>query len=193
MFPLNTVSTIADFAAASAASAQALAEAELAASQAQEAASAAAALAAATSVASQAVQDASEMAAVTPPAVEPVAKPAKESKEIKEIKEAKKPAKAEPSSDEAWVSQLPATAYVVQLVAMDTKEEMRSFQRSNAVYAKARIMQAKHKDNGKTYFILVAGPFETKAQADAFMQSSPLLAKGWLRSSKSMKNQYNKS
>ena len=183
-------------AAASAASAQALAEAELAASQAQEAASAAseaAALAAATSVASQAVQDASEMAAVTPPVVEPVAKPAKESKEIKEIKEAKKPAKAEPSSDEAWVSQLPATAYVVQLVAMDTKEEMRSFQRSNAVYAKARIMQAKHKDNGKTYFILVAGPFETKAQADAFMQSSPLLAKGWLRSSKSMKNQYNKS
>jgi hypothetical protein len=40
---------------------------------------------------------------------------------------------------------------------------------------------------------LVAGPFETKAQADAFMQSSPLLAKGWLRSSKSMKTQFTKS
>jgi hypothetical protein len=39
----------------------------------------------------------------------------------------------------------------------------------------------------------VAGPFETKSQADAFMQSNPLLAKGWLRSSKSMKNQFSKS
>jgi septal ring-binding cell division protein DamX len=88
---------------------------------------------------------------------------------------------------------LPANAYVVQLAAMDTQDEMRSFQRSNAAYATARIMRARHKDTGKRYFILVAGPFEGKAQADAFMQTSPLLAKGWLRSSKSMKTQFTKS
>jgi septal ring-binding cell division protein DamX len=102
-------------------------------------------------------------------------------------------AKPDAGSDEAWVNQLPAGAYVVQLAAMDTQEDMRSFQRSNAAYAKARIMRARHKDSGKRYYILVAGPFETKAQADAFMQSSPLLAKGWLRSTKSMAAQFTKS
>jgi septal ring-binding cell division protein DamX len=107
--------------------------------------------------------------------------------------DAKADAKPEAGSDEAWVSQLPASAYVVQLAAMDTQEDMRSFQRSNAVYAKARILRARHKDSGKRYYILVAGPFETKAQADAFMQSSPLLAKGWLRSTKSMTAQFTKS
>ena len=34
---------------------------------------------------------------------------------------------------------------------------------------------------------------DTPAQADAFMQSNPLLTKGWLRSAKSMKTQFTKS
>jgi hypothetical protein len=76
---------------------------------------------------------------------------------------------------------------------MDTQEDMRSFQRSNAAYAKARILRARQKDSNKRYYILVAGPFESKSQADAFMQSNPLLSKGWLRSSKSMKSQFTKS
>jgi septal ring-binding cell division protein DamX len=101
--------------------------------------------------------------------------------------------KSDANSDEAWVNQLLANAYVVQLAAMDTQDEMRSFQRSNAAYAKTRIMRTRHKDTAKHYFILVAGPFHSKAQANAFMQSSPLLAKGWLRSSKSMKAQFEKS
>jgi septal ring-binding cell division protein DamX len=107
--------------------------------------------------------------------------------------EPKAEASSDNNTDEAWVNQLPANGYVVQLAAMDTQDEMRSFQRSNAVYAKARIMRTRHKDTGKRYFILVAGPFETKTQADSFMQSSPLLAKGWLRSTKSMKTQFTKS
>jgi septal ring-binding cell division protein DamX len=101
--------------------------------------------------------------------------------------------KSEASSDEAWVKQLPPNGYVVQLAAMDTQDDMRSFQRSNAAYAKARIMRARQKDSGKRYYILVAGPFETKAQADAFMQSNPLLNKGWLRSTKSMTAQFIKT
>ena len=187
-------------AAASAASADALAAAELAASVANEAAR----------VASQAEQVASAASAAASAAVAPIAvvasapasgasadaveKPKTDKERKADAKaNAKVEAKAEANSDEAWVDQLPANAYVVQLAAMDTQEEMRSFQRSNAAYSKARIMRTRHKDNGKRYFILVAGPFETKAQADAFMQSSPLLAKGWLRTSKSMKTQFTKS
>ena len=143
-------------------------------------------------VASQAEEVASAASAVASVAVAPVAVPATVASEPVAVA-AKTETKPEANSDEAWVKQLPANGYVVQLAAMDTQEDMRSFQRSNAAYAKARIMRARQKDSGKRYFILVAGPFETKAQADAFMQSSPLLAKGWLRSTKSMTAQFTKS
>jgi septal ring-binding cell division protein DamX len=96
-------------------------------------------------------------------------------------------------SDDQWVAQLPSGSYVLQLSAMDTEEEMRAFKRSNPAYAKARIMQAPKKGSNKRYFILVAGPFESKAEADAYMQTSPLLAKGWLRTAKSMKTQFGKA
>ena len=175
-------------AAASAASAEALAAAELAASMADEAArvaSEAQAAASAASAAASVIASTASDTVVAASAEEPVKK--------KTDKEPKTEAKAEPGSDEAWVEQLPANAYVVQLAAMDTQDDMRSFQRSNAVYTKARILRARQKDSNKRYYILVAGPFETKSQADAFMQSNPLLAKGWLRSSKSMKNQFSKS
>jgi septal ring-binding cell division protein DamX len=176
--PEEAASAAAAAAAASAASAQALATAELAASVAAEATRVASAAEVAASTASAAAS-----AAVLAPEPE---------KKEPEKKAADKPAD-EKDSDEAWVNQLPANGYVVQLAAMDTQDEMRSFQRSNAVYAKARIMRTRHKDSGKRFYILVAGPFETKAQADSFMQSSPLLAKGWLRSTKSMKTQFTKS
>jgi cell division septation protein DedD len=173
--------------AAAAASADALAAAELAASVAS-----AADMAARVASEAEAAASAASAAVVmtTPAASEPavVAAVAKDPKP-----DTKTETKPDANSDEAWVSQLPANAYVVQLAAMDTQDEMRSFQRSNAAYATARIMRARHKDTGKRYFILVAGPFEGKAQADAFMQTSPLLAKGWLRSSKSMKTQFTKS
>jgi len=185
-------------AAAAAASAEALAAAELAASVSLDAERAASE--------AEAIASAASAAVATPVASEPVVVasaevPAKKSNDKERKSEAKAEAKAgaktdakpEANSDEAWVDQLPANAYVVQLAALDTQDEIRSFQRSNAVYAKARIMRTRHKDTGKRYFILVAGPFESKAQADTFMQSSPLLSKGWLRNSKSIKTQFTKS
>jgi cell division septation protein DedD len=187
-------------AAASAASAEALAAAELAASVANEAArvaSQAEEVASAASAAASVAAAAPVASAAPQPAVTAASEPSAKTKTDKERKaekaDAKADVKADASSDEAWVNDLPANGYVVQLAAMDTQEDMRSFQRSNAVYAKARILRARHKDTGKRYFILVAGPFETKTQADAFMQSNPLLSKGWLRSSKSMKTQFTKS
>jgi len=191
-------------AAAAVASAEALAAAEQAASLASEAARVASETETTASTASAAV------AAVTPVVLEPAvvasgevrAKKTGDKERKPETKvdakadvktDAKNDTKSEASSDDVWVNDLPANGYVVQLAAMDTQDEMRSFQRSNAAYAKTRIMRTRHKDTGKRYFILVAGPFESKAQADAFMQSSPLLAKGWLRNTKSMKTQFTKS
>jgi hypothetical protein len=182
-------------AAASAASAEALAAAELAASVASQAALVASQAESVASAASAAASVASEPVAVASAEVPAKNKTEKErqAEKAQAKSDSKVDTKADPSSDEAWVNQLPASGYVVQLAAMDTQEDMRSFQRSNAAYAKARILRARQKDNGKRYYILVAGPFETKSQADAFMQSNPLLAKGWLRSTKSMTAQFTKS
>lgn len=99
---------------------------------------------------------------------------------------------ADTKSDEAWVNQMPANGYVVQLAAFDTEEETQAFKRAQTLYAKARVLRVYKKDSKKRYFILVAGPWATKAEADAFMQSSPVLAKGWLRSAKSLKAQFTK-
>lgn len=100
---------------------------------------------------------------------------------------------AAPKSDDQWVAQLSSGSYVLQLAAMDTEDEIRAFKRSNPVYAKARILQAPKKSGNKRYFILVVGPFESKESADTYMQTSPLLAKGWLRTAKSMKTQFGKT
>jgi hypothetical protein len=183
--------------AAAAASADALAAAEQAASVASEAARVAseadAVASAAIPVASSAIEPASAAPAVEKKTNDKSLKSEAKADTKAETKpEQKTEASADDSSDEAWVNQLPPNGFVVQLAAMDTQEEMRSFQRSNAAYAKARIMRTRHKDTGKRFYILVAGPFETKTQADSFMQSSPLLAKGWLRSTKSMKTQFTK-
>ncbi len=95
------------------------------------------------------------------------------------------------SSDEEWLKQLPANSYVVQLAAFDTEPEMLAFKRSNKLYAKSRIMTPRKKGGAKqNYFILLSGPFASKSEADAYMQSSPLLAKAWLRTSQSLKTQF---
>jgi len=99
---------------------------------------------------------------------------------------------ADKLSDADWVNQLPDEGFVLQLAAFDVEDEMQTFKRSQAAYASARVMQVRKKDTNKRYFILLAGPFETKPEADRFMKSSPLLAKGWLRSVKSVKAQLSK-
>jgi hypothetical protein len=101
-------------------------------------------------------------------------------------------AQADKVSDADWISQLPDEGFVLQLAAFDVEDEMLTFKRSQAAYASARVMQVRKKDTNKRYFILLAGPFETKPDADRFMKSSPLLAKGWLRSVKSVKAQLTK-
>ncbi len=98
--------------------------------------------------------------------------------------------KSDELSDEAWVKQLTDSSYVLQLSAADTEEDILKFKNSHPIYAKARVMSAPKKDSKKRYFILVAGPFENKTDADTYVNSHPLLSKGWLRNAKSMRNQF---
>ncbi len=138
-----------------------------------------------------AVKDTKEIASKEPASKQPSAKEPDKKEPPK--KEAQTNAtQADKISDADWVSQLPDDGFVLQLAAFDMEDEMFTFKRSQAAYATARVMQVRKKDTNKRYFILLAGPFETKPEADRFMKSSPLLAKGWLRSVKSVKAQLTK-
>ncbi len=172
-------------AAAQAASdaAQAMAQAaSQVASQAEATASAASSNASAPVAASEVV------AAPLPVSSAPVA----DTEPVSAVKESKsaKGKKSEDVSDEAWVRQLGDDSYVLQLSAADTEEDILKFKRSHPIYANTRVMSAPKKDSKKRYFILVAGPFENKTDADTYVKSHPLLSKGWLRNAKSMRNQF---
>jgi hypothetical protein len=139
-----------------------------------------------------AVKDTKEVASKEPASKQPSAKePDKKEPPKKEAQT--NAAQADKISDADWVSQLPDDGFVLQLAAFDVEDEMLTFKRSQAAYASARVMQVRKKDTNKRYYILLAGPFETKPDADRFMKSSPLLAKGWLRSVKSVKAQLTKA
>ena len=135
---------------------------------------------------------ASEVAATAPVASEPaVVVPVKDkgSKEVANKEAQINATQSDKVSDVDWVNQLPEEGFVLQLAAFDVEDEIQAFKRSHPAYASARVMQVRKKDTNKRYFILLAGPFETKPEADRFMKSSPLLSKGWLRSVKSVKAQ----
>jgi hypothetical protein len=127
----------------------------------------------------------------TPAAVNQAAVPASETKpSAAPTKAAAKT--TEDTSDAAWLKQLPSNGYVVQLAAFDTEEEILAFKRANKLYEKARVLSPRKKGTTRRYFILVSGPFENKVDADAYMRTSPLLAKAWLRSSQSIQSQFDR-
>ena len=138
-----------------------------------------------------AIKDAKEVVSKEPASKQPSAKEPDKKEPSKKETQTNAP-QADKISDADWVSQLPDDGFVLQLAAFDVEEEMLTFKRSQAAYGSARVMQVRKKDTNKRYFILLAGPFETKPEADRFMKSSPLLAKGWLRSVKSVKAQLTK-
>jgi len=91
--------------------------------------------------------------------------------------------------DQRWVQQLPEDAWVMQHAALDTAEEASSFQQSSPFYRDARIMYTKRRD-AAPYYIVVTGPYTSRQDADAEVRKHPIMSKSWIRSAKSLKNQF---
>ena len=111
--------------------------------------------------------------------------PPLERQERAERTESSQTAQVALTADEAWIEQLPASSYLVQLASFDTEAEMLSFQRKDPVYQQAKVLELRRKD--KRYYVLVAGPMPSRAQAETYLQSHPLLAQGWVRSARSLR------
>ncbi len=91
--------------------------------------------------------------------------------------------------DQRWVQQLPEDGWVMQHAALDTAEEASSFQQSSPFYRDARIMYTKRRD-AAPYYIVVTGPYSSRQEADAEVRKHPIMSKSWIRSAKSLKNQF---
>jgi hypothetical protein len=90
----------------------------------------------------------------------------------------------------AWVSALPAKAWVLQLAAMPTKAEILTLKEETPAFASAQVLLTQNPQSKKPYYILVRGPFASKEVAQNLMSSTPSLAKAWLRSAQSLKTQF---
>ncbi len=88
-----------------------------------------------------------------------------------------------------WARQLPEKSYVLQHAAFESLDEALAAQKKSSVLAKAQLLAA-IKKNGVKYFVIVTGPYENRALAEAAMKSEAAFAKSWLRTAQSVKQQY---
>ncbi len=95
-----------------------------------------------------------------------------------------------PKSDVQWVNALPEKSWVLQLAAMPNKADLQALKSSQAAFQDAKLLFTKNPTSGKTYYILIKGPIDSKEEAQSMMGSTPGLSSAWLRSSKSLKAQF---
>ena len=88
-----------------------------------------------------------------------------------------------------WVRDLPANGWVLQHAALDTLDEAKSLKASSASFQDARILMTQRKAKGY-YYIVVTGPYASRAAAQEQMKKNPTWAKAWLRGPKSMQHQF---
>ena len=136
-------------------------------------------------------------ASSTPPAApEPVTAPAPDMVEAKKKpeKSSEKPPeiaadKAAGADDSVWVGKLDADTWVLQHGAFDSLTEARAFQNNSSLFKSAQVLFSQRK-GGKSFYIVVTGPYADKAVAETQMRQNPAMAKAWLRTSKSLKAQF---
>jgi len=124
-------------------------------------------------------------AEVAPPAPPAPVAPAPPTKKPAEIA-AEKPVSAD---DAAWVAKLDTDTWVLQHGAFDSLAEAKSFQANSSLFQSAQVLFSQRK-GGKSFYIVLTGPYADKATAETQMRQNPAMAKAWLRTSKSLKAQF---
>jgi cell division septation protein DedD len=118
-------------------------------------------------------------APVLPPEPAPAAKPPAETVAEKSVS----------PDDVSWVAKLDADTWVLQHGAFDSLAEAKSFQANSSLFKSAQVLFSQHK-GAKSFYIVLTGPYADKAMAETQMRQNPAMAKAWLRTSKSLKAQF---
>jgi len=122
--------------------------------------------------------------APAPAVVEDKKKPEKSSEKPSEIAADKTAA----ADDSVWVDKLNIDTWVLQHGAFDSLAEARAFQTNSSLFKSAQVLFSRK--GGKSFYIVVTGPYADKAVAETQMRQNPAMAKAWLRTSKSLKAQF---
>ncbi len=128
--------------------------------------------------------------APAPAVVAPVAAEKKKTPE-KSVDKPQEPAaeKTAAADDPAWVTKLDTDTWVLQHGAFDSLAEARAFQANSSLFKSAQVLFSQRK-GGKSFYIVLTGPYADKAIAETQMRQNPAMAKAWLRTSKSLKAQF---
>jgi septal ring-binding cell division protein DamX len=82
----------------------------------------------------------------------------------------------------SWIDAQPESSYLVQHAVSGRASDLLDLRRSQPALADARII-ATFRSDGRVYFALVSGPFDSAADARSFEQGLPKLATpGFVRS-----------
>lgn len=91
--------------------------------------------------------------------------------------------------DVSWVAKLDADTWVLQHGAFDSLAEAKSFQANSSLFKSAQVLFSQRK-GAKTFYIVLTGPYADKVMAETQIRQNPAMAKAWLRTSKSLKAQF---
>ncbi len=125
----------------------------------------------------------------TPSVVEAKKKPEKPAEKPAEKPQEIAADKSAGADDSVWVSKLEADTWVLQHGAFDSLAEARAFQANSSLFKSAQVLFSQRK-GGKSFYIVLTGPYADKALAETQMRQNPAMAKAWLRTSKSLKAQF---
>jgi len=93
------------------------------------------------------------------------------------------------ADDVGWVAKLDANTWVLQHGAFDSLAEAKSFQANSSLFKSAQVLFSQRK-GAKSFYIVLTGPYADKAMAETQIRQNPGMAKAWLRTSKSLKAQF---
>ena len=107
---------------------------------------------------------------------------------VQEAAEVEPPAEA--LAGQAWIQPMPVGTWVVQHAAMPTYQAAKKWQQDIAPLADARIVALYRPSDKLAYFAVVSGPFTSRTQATTFAARKGLPADAWVRSARSLKDQF---
>lgn len=92
---------------------------------------------------------------------------------------------------QAWIQPMPFGTWIVQHAAMPSYQAAQKWQQSVTLLADARIVALYRPNDKLAYFAVVSGPFTSRAQATTFAERKGMPAQAWVRSARSLKEQFN--
>ncbi|MDO9279966.1 MAG: hypothetical protein Q7U05_15540 [Polaromonas sp.] len=98
---------------------------------------------------------------------------------------------AEALAAQAWINAMPAASFVLQYAAMPTYQAAASWKKGVPALADARIVAVYRPREKLAYFVVISGPFTTRAVATESGAARGKPSGAWVRTARSLRVQFN--